>query len=429
VSDLLIKNGIVLGADGPATADVRIAGGIVTEVGCDLEAGDAEILDAAGCWVGPGFVDLHVHLREPGHEHKENIASGSAAAAAGGFTAIVAMPNTAPAIDSGHLARFVVERGRRAGLCDVVSSGCITEGRAGDRLAHLDELWEAGVEIFTDDGDTVADAGLLRRAMEYVAQLGGVIAQHAIDPGLAGAGHMHEGIVSSRLGMQGIPAQAEETIIARDLSLVRLTGVRYHVQHLSTAGSVDLVRAAKSEGLPVTAEVAPHHLMFDHEIVESTNSVYKMMPPLRTRHDVDALCNALRNGTIDAVATDHAPHADHEKDVPFEHAANGVTGLEWAASVVLTTVDLDMEKLFARMSTAPASIAGLSDRHGKLCIGGVPANLVVFDPAAETTPTTSVSQSSNSPYLGRTLRGAARYTILDGVLTHSAVGSGAVGAR
>lgn len=414
----LISAGSVFAAQGPIAADVRIRNGVIAEVGAGLDPGGADVIDAAGCWVGPGLVDLHVHLREPGEEHKEDVASGSAAAAAGGFTAIVAMPNTQPPIDSGHLARFVAERGRQAGRCEVIPAGCISEGRGGVRLAHLDELWAAGVRVFTDDGDTVADAGLLRRAMEYIAQLGGVVAQHAIDPGLAGAGFMHEGIVSSRLGMQGIPAEAEEVIVARDLSLVRLTGSRYHVQHLSSAGAIELVRAAKDAGLPVTAEVTPHHLMFDHEVVATTDSVYKMMPPLRTADDVAALRAALRDGTIDAVATDHAPHAAHEKDVPFEHAANGVTGLEWAVAAVLTTTDLDMATLFDRMSVRPAHIAGIGDRHGLRVTSGAPANLVVIDPTTETVPTTTLSQSTNSPYLGERLRGAVRFTMLDGRPTH-----------
>ena len=240
--------------NGTEPRDLIIADGTVIAIGSGLDV-RGEVIDCAGAWVGPGFVDIHTHLREPGQEWKEDIATGSRAAAVGGYTAVVAMPNTDPAIDSGHLARYVADRGAQVGLVEVVPSGCITEGRAGRKLAHLDELYAAGVRLFTDDGDTVADAGLLRRAMEYLAERDGVIVQHCVDAGLAAGGQMHEGDVSSRLGMAGVPSEAEEIVIARDLALVRLTGVRYHAQHVSTAGAVQLIAGAKAEGLPVTAEV------------------------------------------------------------------------------------------------------------------------------------------------------------------------------
>src|SRR5690554_5710861 len=311
---ILIKGGTVLTPSGPVIADVGIEAGHIVAIG-EVDADAEQVIDATDCWVGPGLVDLHVHLREPGQEWKEDIASGSAAAAVGGFTAVVAMPNTVPAIDVGHRARFVAERGLKVGLCDVVPAGALTLGREGEHLARFDELIEAGVRLFTDDGDTLVDAGLLRRAMEYLADRDCVIAQHAEDPGLAGGGHMHEGSVSSRLGMRGLPALAEETVVARDLALVELTGATYHVQHVSTAGTVELIRRAKAAGLPVTAEVAPHHLVFDHHEVESMDPNFKMYPPLRTPDDVAELRRALLDGTIDAVATDHAPHADHEQEV------------------------------------------------------------------------------------------------------------------
>ena len=422
MSELLIQGGLVLRAGGPVEADVLVRDGQVVEIGSGLTAPDAEVLDASGCWVGPGFVDIHTHLREPGQEHKEDISSGSAAAAAGGYTAVVAMPNTNPAIDSGYLARYVADRGREVGLVEVVPAGTISEGRRGEKLSHLDELWAAGVRIFTDDGDTVADAGLLRRAMEYVAQLGGVISQHTIDPGLAAGGHMNEGAVSSRMGMMGVPPLAEEVVIARDLALVRLTNVRYHVQHVSTAGAVALIAAAKAEGLPVTAEVTPHHLTFTDAEVRSMSPVFKMMPPLRTDADVAALREALASGVIDCVATDHAPHAAHEKDTTFEDAPCGVTGLEWAAAAVTTAVGLDIERFFDRMSSAPARIARISDRHGQAVEAGIAANLVVFDPATEEVATSTRSQATNSPYLGRTWRGVVRHTIYRGELTHTVVG-------
>ncbi|MDJ0925017.1 MAG: dihydroorotase [Acidimicrobiia bacterium] len=416
MSEFTLRNAVVVGRDGvlPGRNDVAVADGVIVDVGSDIAA-PGESVDCEGAWVGPGFVDLHTHLREPGQEWKEDIETGSRAAALGGYTAVVAMPNTEPATDAGHLARYVADRGAQVGLVEVVPGGTITAGRAGIKLAHLDDLWSAGVTLFTDDGDSVADAGLLRRAMEYLAERDGVVAQHCIDAGLAAGGQMHEGAVSSRLGMAGVPRAAEEIVIARDLSLVRLTGVRYHVQHVSTAGAMDLVAAAKAEGLRVTAEVTPHHLLFDHSYVEQINPLYKMMPPLREPSDLEALREGLRTGAIDVVATDHAPHADHEKDHPWEEAPFGVTGVEWAAAVTNTVVELDAERFFAVMSTKPAEIADL-DGQGVLEVGAA-ANLVVFDPLAKANTTRTASRSTNSPYLGRDLNGAVRHTIFKGEFT------------
>jgi dihydroorotase len=276
-------------------------------------------------------------------------------------------------------------------------------------------LWAEGVRLFTDDGDTVADAGLLRRAMDYLAQLGGVVAQHAEDPGLARGGHMHEGAVSSRLGITGLPAVAEEVIVARDLRLVEVTGCRYHVQHVSTAGTVELIRAAKRSGLDVTAEVTPHHLVFDHREVESMDPVFKMYPPLRTPEDAAALRDAVIDGTIDCVATDHAPHSAHEKDVPFEEAPRGVIGLETAAAVVNEALGLEPAAFFARMSQAPLRILGLG--RGEVEVGA-PADLVIFDPVAEWTAEVFHSRSENSPWRGRRLVGKVRATVADGVVVY-----------
>ncbi len=418
MADLLLAGGTVLTPEGPASADVRVASGEITAVGRNLDSAGAELLDCAGAWVGPGLVDLHTHLREPGQEWKEDVDSGTRAAAAGGYTALVAMPNTDPPVDAGHLARFVADRGRTAGRCDVVAAGAISLGRAGEKLAHLDELWAAGVRIFTDDGDSVADAGLLRRAMEYVAELGGVIAQHAEDPGLVRHGHMHEGEVSSRLGILGRPAAAEAITLARDLELVRLTGARYHLLHATTRAAAELIGAAKEEGLPVTAEVAPHHLFFDHTAVASTDPAFKVNPPLRTPADTAALRDGLRSGLIDCVATDHAPHADHEKDVPFEEAPPGMIGLETAAAAVQTVVGLDVESFYDRLSTAPARIAGL-DRHGLAVAAGNPAHLCVFDPAAAWVPDQFESRSQNTPFRGVALTGRPRYTIYAGRVTYA----------
>jgi len=413
--DLVIRGGSVLTPAGVQDADVAVDDGTVSAIGVVTGDGHTEI-DAKGSWVGPGFVDIHTHVREPGQEWKEDIASGSAVAAAGGYTAIVAMPNTDPAIDSGHLAEYVKARGAAVGLVDVSPAGCLTMARGGKHMAHIDELWDAGVRIFTDDGDALADASLLRLVMDYIAQLGGVVSQHAVDPNLSAAGFMHEGHVSSRLGMYGIPGAADDIIIARDIDLARLTGVRYHIQHLSTARGVELVAAAKAEGLPVTAEVTPHHLMFTDADVATTNPDYKMMPPLRSGDDRVALVEGLRSGVIDVVATDHAPHAAIEKEVPFEVAPNGVLGLEWAAAVVNMVAGLDQATFFDRMSTRPAEVAMLDDQGLPLEVG-TDATLVVFDPTREWTPTTSLSKSRNAPYLGSTLTGRVRATLLRGVTT------------
>lgn len=412
---ILLKGGLVVAPGGGAVVDVLVEKGRVTGLGPNLEATADKVIDCSGMWVGPGFVDIHVHFREPGQEWKEDIATGSMSAAAGGFTTVVAMPNTDPPVDSGHLARYVHDRGEAAGKARVLAAGCVTLAREGRKLAHLDDLRNAGVHMFTDDGDTVADAGLLRRAMEYVGDIGGVIAQHAEDPGLARGGHMHEGEVSSRLGMVGLPSMAEEAVVARDLRLVELTGCPYHVQHVSTAGTARLVAAAKAEGLPVTAEVAPHHLVFDHRLVESMDSVAKMYPPLRTRDDIDALKDALRDGTIDAIATDHAPHSAHEKDVPFEEAPRGVIGLETAAGAVNTSVELEPEAFFDRLSVGPAQIAGIETGWLEL---GSQADIAVFDPDRQWSPTKFRSKSSNSPWVGQTLTGRVVATMYRGELTY-----------
>jgi dihydroorotase len=413
-SEFILSGGTVLTEDGPVETDVRITDGHIAEIGVDLSGSEA--IDCSGAWVGPGLVDLHAHFREPGLEWKEDIATGSAAAAAGGYTAVVVMPNTDPATDAGHLARFVADRGAEVGLVHVVPAGAVSKGRDGEELAHLDELWAAGVRVFSDDGDVVADAGLLRRSMDYLVARGGVISQHAVDVGLSRGGYMHEGAVSSLLGMYGIPSAADDVIIARDLELVEVTGARYHVQHLSTANGVAMIAEAKAKGLPVTAEVTPHHVAFDHHAAEGTDPVYKMMPPLRSTEDRDALRNGLVDGTIDIVATDHAPHADHEEEVPWEHAPNGVIGLEWAAAVINTFTNLDQAAFYDRLSIAPARI-GQIEGHGILPAVGVPANLTVFDPNREWTPTATLSKAQNSPYFGLSLRGKPTVTVYGGVVT------------
>ncbi|MCL1594995.1 MAG: dihydroorotase [Actinomycetia bacterium] len=415
MSDLIITGGTVLTTDGPIRTDLRITDDRVSEIGQGLEA--SNVIDANEAWVGPGLVDMHSHLRDPGQDWKEDIATGTGAAAVGGYTAVLAMPNTIPVVDNAQIALYVSERGRRVGSADVYPSGCLTMGGDGERMAHIDEMWDAGVRVFTDDGTSVESAAVLRLAMEYIANLGGLVAQHAVDGAMSAHGYMHEGSVSSRLGMHGIPSEAEEIVISRDLALVRLTGVSYHVQHLSSMVGVGLIRQAKADGLPVTAEVTPHHLVFDHTDVASTDADFKMMPPLRSAEDRDALVLGLQDGTIDIVATDHAPHAPREKEVPFEHAPNGVIGLEWAASVTNSVIGDDQVRFFAALSSSPARIAQITD-HGHAITIGSTANLVVFDPTERWTPTDSVSRSRNAPYFGRELIGRVRATVRAGQLTH-----------
>lgn len=420
--DYLIAGGLVLTPDGPRVCDVHVAGGVIAEVGTHLDVPGADRIDAKGCWVGPGLVDLHVHFREPGQTHKEDIQTGSAAAVAGGYTAVVAMPNTSPAIDTVEVARYVAGRGREVGLLDVIPAGCITINREGRELAPLQELWDAGVRVFSDDGDTVADTDLLHRAMEILAPLGGVISEHAIDPDLAAGGHMHEGRMAARHGIAGIPAEAETTIVQRDLDLVRRTGARYHLQHASSASSIAMVSAAKAEGFPVTVEVTPHHLAFTEDDLDTLDTSLKMMPPLRTTADAKALRHALEDGSIDAVATDHAPHTPEEKGRPFAETPNGVIGTEWAAAVVNTVVGLDMVAFFERMAVVPARIGQIAG-HGLPLADGNPANIVVFDPSAEHRHTTTRSRSRNAPYLGRSWRGVVRCTMHYGSLSYGAAPS------
>jgi dihydroorotase len=395
--------------------------GNVVEVGPDLARdADEQSLDAAGCVVSPGLVDLHVHLREPGDEEAETIETGTRAAARGGFTAVVAMPNTRPALDDAAVVSSVLATGAAAGLCEVVSSGCITVGRAGEQLAPMGELYALGVRIFTDDGSCVASAGVMRRALEYAASLpGAVVAQHAEDETLAHGGHMHEGAWSSRLGIPGRPAVAETVIVARDIELCAVSGTPVHFLHCSAAGTVALVRAAKARGLPVTAEVAPHHFALTDACCEGFDPMFKVHPPLRTRTDVEAIREGLADGTIDAIATDHAPHTPEAKERPFEEAPPGMLGLETALAVTITELVepgiLALEDALALLSWRPAAIAGLASQ-GRPVEPGNPANLVVFDPAHEWEVRADrlASRARNTPFGGRTLRGRVKHTLLGG---------------
>lgn len=395
-------------------ADVAIgADGRIEAIGEDLTG--KRRLEADGCIVSPGLVDLHAHLREPGGEDSETVESGSRAAARGGYCAVVAMPNTTPAIDDASVVAEMLALGRTA-LCDVVPSGAITVGRRGERLAPMAEMASLGVRLFTDDGTGVADGRLMRRAMEYASGLGVILAQHCEDPELAGDGVMHEGEWSSRLGLPGQPHEAEEIMVMRDIALSRLTGARIHFQHLSTSRSVEMVRAAKAEGLPVSAEATPHHICLTDECCAGYDPVFRVNPPLRTASDVAAVATGLVDGTIDAVATDHAPHAPDLKDKPFDQAPPGMLGLETALGVALTTLEIPLLDLLDRMSWTPAALAGIEDRHGGRLHPGRPANVCVFDPVAEWTVDAddTASRSRNTPFAGRTLKGRVRHTLMDG---------------
>jgi len=418
--ELLIRGGTVVDRSGSRRGDVRVVEGRVVEVAEGLEAAPgATVLDAGGCVVSPGFVDLHTHLREPGREEAETIESGTRAAALGGFTAVVAMPNTEPALDSAESVRNVHALAQGA-MAQVAVAGAITVGRAGERLAPMAELAALGVRIFTDDGDGVQSAGLMRRALQYAMDLDVTLAQHCEDKSLSGGGVMHEGAWSSRLGLPGQPSEAEEVMVARDIALARATGGRVHFLHLSTAGSVELVRRARAEGVPVTAEVAPHHFTLTDACACGFDPVFKVNPPLRTEADVAAVKTALADGTADAIATDHAPHAPELKDLPFDEAPPGMLGLQTALALAVTELALPLEHIVALLSWQPAAIARLDGASGGSQGGGIapgrPANLAVVDPEATwvVDPAALASRSRNTPYAGRTLTGQVRHTVLMG---------------
>ena len=413
--DVLIAGGEVIDEVGRRRADVLLSEGAIKAVGDRVDAPrGTQRLDASGCWVTPGLVDLHAHLRQPGMEEAETVESGARAAALGGYTAIVAMPNTDPPIDSAGVAKEVLSLGEGT-CCEVRAAGAITVGRHGEQLAPMAELAALGVTIFTDDGAGVQDSRLMRRALEYASALGVTVAQHCEDAGLAGGGCVHEGEWSSRLGLPGVPSEAEEIMVARDLALARLTGARLHLLHLSTAGSVELVRRARADGSTVTAEAAPHHFTLTHEAVRSYDPVFKVNPPLRGPADVAAVRAGLADGTIDAVATDHAPHLQEAKEQAFDEAPPGMLGLETALPLTLRELRLPPREALALLSWKPARIAGLTE-HGKPILPGRPANLCVIDPRAQwvVRPDFLASRSRNTPYTGRTMTGRVRHTVLHG---------------
>ena len=417
---VVLRGGRIIDADGERTLDVEVGDdGLISAVGSGLR-GDLE-LDASGCVISPGFVDLHAHLREPGQEEAETIETGARGGSLGGYTALVAMPNTDPTTDCVAVVEQVRALGRLS-TCEIVASAAMTVGRAGDDMAPMGELVDAGVGIFTDDGTGLQDPRLMRRIMEYstglTRRLGRpvVLAQHCEVSALSAGGYMHEGELSSRLGIPGQPAEAEELMVMRDIALVRLTGARMHFQHLSTASSVAMVRRAKAAGLPVTAEATTHHFTLTDAACASYDPVFKVHPPLRTDSDLAAVRAGLADGTVDAVATDHAPHAPDTKEQTFDEAPPGMLGLETAFALTLGESGLDLPEVLAVLSWRPAAIAGIADRHGAVVVPGAPANLCVVDPDETWTVSGAAmaSRSHNTPYEGRTLRGRVRHTVCAG---------------
>jgi dihydroorotase len=433
VTDFLIQGVRILGGE---PSDLMVRDGRIAQISASprepdpASHTDLEVIDAAGLIALPGLVDLHTHLREPGREDAETVESGTQAAALGGFTAVHAMANTDPVADTAGVVEQVWRLGREAGFCDVFPVGAVTVGLAGERLAELGAMADsqARVRVFSDDGKCVSDPLLMRRALEYVKAFDGVIAQHAQEPRLTENAQMNESALSGRLGLAGWPAVAEEAIIARDCLLAAHVGSRLHVCHVSTAGSVEIVRQAKANGWDVTAEVCPHHLLLTDDLAATYDPIYKVNPPLRSADDVAALRAGLADGTIDIVATDHAPHPHEDKDCEWAAAAFGMLGLETALNIVHETMVnsglLDWAGVAERMSAAPARIGRL-DSHGLGIVEGAPANLVLYDPDVRRTIVASelASLSRNTPYAGMELPGRVvatflrgRATVLKGVL-------------
>ncbi len=417
MSTLLIKNGTILDPSRKleTRADLLVRDGKIARIGENLDNAD-RVIDAAGCYVTPGLIDIHVHFREPGEEEEETIASGSAAAVAGGFTTVCCMPNTKPALDNEAQIEFVLREGQRVNLANVYPVGAITKGREGKELAEIGSMHQRGAVAFSDDGVGVADASVMRKALQYAKMFDTVLMQHCEEPTLGG-GAMHGGAVSTLLGLPGTPAEAEQLMIARDLLLNRTIGCRYHVQHLSTAWSVELIRRGKRDGQQVTAEVAPHHLLLTDECCRTYDTNYKMNPPLRTQADVDAVIEGVKDGTIDCLATDHAPHLAEEKELEFQYAPNGIIGLECALSLYIKALvepgHISWMRLIEMMTINPARIVKLN--KGTLA-EGADADITIIDPKRKWTVDIEQfqSKSRNCPYHGWELTGQQVATIVGG---------------
>ncbi len=408
--------------------ELLVVDGKIAKRGTGLKghAPKAKVIDLSGLHLSPGFIDIHVHLRQPGQEHKETIATGAAAAVAGGFSTICCMPNTVPALDDPAQIEFVLNQSRSANLCDVRPFGAITKGRDGKELAELHLMHEAGAVGFSDDGVGVASAAVMSRAFQYAKMFDGLISQHCEEPTLSG-GPMNAGITANRLGLAGLPAAAEELMIARDLILNRHIGARYHVQHISTAGAVDLVRRAKAEGQCVTAEAAPHHLLLTDAACTNYDTNTKMNPPLRTDADVQACIDGIADGTIEVLATDHAPHAQEEKELEFDRAPFGIVGLETAFPLYLEalvhTRRLSLAAMIRLMTVNPARVIGLADRG--LLAEGSRADLTIFnlDQPWIIKPAAFKSKSQNTPFAGKSVRGRVKMTVVGGRVVHDEIAS------
>lgn len=421
---VLIRGGRILdpSIDHDAIGDLLIEDGVIAAIGPDLPVEECEVVDASGQWVAPGFIDLHVHLREPGQEYKEDLASGGRAAVAGGFTSVACMANTDPVNDDPSVTRYILERAAHESPARIYPIAAATRGLEGEVMTEMAALRDAGAVAYSDDGRVIMNAAVMRRVLEYSKLVSAPIVVHAEDVGLRAHGVMNEGVVSTRLGLPGNPVEAEEIHIARDIRLVRLTGARLHIAHVSAGGSVELIRQAKEEGLSVTAEVTPHHLALTDEVTAGFDTSTKMAPPLRTHRDATMLREALADGVIDCIATDHAPHADYEKDVEYTAAPCGVIGLETAFAIVsdlVRTGEMTPLDLMRRMSTAPARIFDLAG--GTLAVG-VPADVVLADPDEQWTyePAEGFSKSRNSPWAGQKLTGRVNATFVDGRLVYRA---------
>jgi dihydroorotase len=421
--NLLIKGGRVIDPSQnlDATLDVLVENGIVKEIGTGLAApAGAEIIDASGKYVVPGLIDMHVHLRDPGLEYKEDIVSGTRAAAAGGFTSVCCMPNTKPTIDNKAIASYIINKAKSEGFANVFPVGSITYGLSGDRMSEMGELKEAGCVAVSDDGRPVNNPELMRRALEYARGMGILVITHAEELSLVGEGVMNEGFTSTEIGLKGIPRIAEDIATARDVMLAEYTKSPIHIAHVSTAGSVRIIREAKARGVQVTCETAPHYFTLTDDAVRGYNTNAKMNPPLREAADVAAIKAGLKDGTIDAIATDHAPHHIDEKDVEFDVAMNGIIGLETSLPLSLKLVEegvLNLNQLIEKMSCNPSNILGLN--RGALKAGSV-ADITLIDPAAEWTVDADklASKSKNSPFLGWKVKGAAACTVLSGRVVH-----------
>lgn len=424
LTKLIIKNGIIIDgiSNSETKANILISAGVIKEIADkDFSEQDATVIDASGKLVLPALVDMHCHLREPGFEHKETISTGTLSAVKGGFGSVCCMPNTLPVNDNATVTTFIIRKAFSEGLCKVYPIGAITKGQKGQELAEMGIMYEAGCKAFSDDGHPVTNSLLMRRALEYSKVFDVPVISHCEDISLVDGGVMNEGVVSEALGLKGMPAEAEQIMVARDIMLARLTGARLHIAHVSTEGSVKLIRQAKAEGINVTAETCPHYFTLADDSITNYNAYFKVNPPLRTHKDIEAIKEALADGTIDVIATDHAPHHKDEKRLEFDKAPFGISGFETALSLSYELVRqgvLSLSSLINKMALAPAKIMKLS--AGTISVGAS-ADITIFDPQVEyvVNPEEFASKGKNTPYAGMTLRGQVVMTIVSGNIRYS----------